>query len=421
MTKTEAPYSKLVSGIDMLYALLQSNSTGYNEKDEYNTENQYIADKDYESAYVVKMQGLVEHLQYLMTFPENEEYDPEYLEDSINDNNYDDSEDEINVEDIIVKTDEPGAAPEVTREELITIINAAYKSSESMKSNALSLVDTLMSGQDNCKVNPVFILAIVCQETSVGTANTSYVRTDHNWPSYNLGQKYSSGADSVSTAINGIAFGSHYFTQGKYNIKSIGYTYCPNTDDYPNQGDNWVQKVTSRVKYYYSLIGQEVGDDGDGTYVGTYTSKVNERTYKIYRQQDYPNTKYGSGTISSKGCGLTSDCIALSAYGKDYTPKQLLNGRSIISIDGELRANGITATREEASKEKIKNALNSKKTVIIHVNSNSSYTSNEHWMPLVDIKNDDEVYVINPNKYGKEGWDSLDNIIVGCTEVIIID
>ena len=419
MTKTEAPYSKLVSGIDMLYALLQSNSTGYNEKDEYNTENQYIADKDYESAYVVKMQGLVEHLQYLMTFPENEEYDPEYLEDSINDNNYDDSEDEINVEDIIVKTDEPGAAPEVTREELITIINAAYKSSESMKSNALSLVDTLMSGQDNCKVNPVFILALVCQETSVGTANTSYVRTDHNWPSYNLGQKYSSGADSVSTAINGIAFGSHYFTQGKYNIKSIGYTYCPNTDDYPNQGDNWVQKVTSRVKYYYSLIGQEVGDDGDGTYVGTYTSKVNERTYKIYRQQDYPNTKYGSGTISSKGCGLTSDSIVLSAYGKNYTPKQLLDGRNIISIDGELRARGVNATRTAASKEKIRNALNEGKTVIVHVNSSSSYTRDEHWMPLVDIKNN-EVYVINPNKYGREGWDSLDNVMIDCTEIIIV-
>ena len=38
----------------------------------------------------------------------------------------------------------------------------------------------------------------------------------------------------------------------------------------------------------------------------------------------------------------------------------------------------------------------------------------------MDIKNN-EVYVINPNKYGKEGWDSLDNVIKGCTEIIIID
>lgn len=430
MTRTESPYSKLVSGIDMLYATLQSNSTGYNEKDKllteeqtsqkYDIQDQYIADKDYESAYVVKMQGLVEHLQYLMTFPENEEYDPEYLEDNIDDN-YNDSEDEINVEEIIVKTDEPGAAPEVTREELITIINNAFKSSDSTKANAISLLDTLMNGQNNCKVNPVFMLALVCQETSVGTANTNYVKVDHNWPSYNLGHAYKDGADSVNTAINGIAYGSHYFSQGKYTIKSIGYTYCPNTDAYPTQGDNWVQKVTSKVKYYYSLIGQKVGEDGDGTYVGTYTSKTTGKTYKIYRQQDYPNTKYGSGTISSKGCGLTSDCIVLSAYGKDYTPSQLLNGRNTISIDGELKAKGVNASRESASKEKIRSALNAGKTVIVHVNSNSSYTKNEHWMPLVDIKNNNEAYVINPNKYGKEGWDSLDNIMKGCIEIIIID
>ena len=431
MTRTESPYSKLVSGIDMLYATLQSNSTGYNEKDKllteeqtsqkYDIQDQYIADKDYESAYVVKMQGLVEHLQYLMTFPENEEYDPEYLEDNIDDNNYDDSEDEIDIEDIIVKTDEPGAAPEVTREELVTIINTAYKSSESMKSNAFSLLDVLMSGQDNCKVNPVFMLAVVSQETSVGTANTTHVNVEHNWPSYNLGHVYKDGPESVNTAINAIAYGEKYFTQGKYTIREIGYTYCPNTDDYPTQGDNWVQQVTGKVKYYYSLIGQKVGEDedGDGTYVGIYTSRINGRTYKIYRQQDYPNTKYGSGTISSKGCGLTSDSIVLSAYGKNYTPKQLLDGRNIISIDGELRARGVNATRTVASKEKIRNALNEGKTVIVHVNSSSSYTRDEHWMPLVDIKNN-EVYVINPNKYGREGWDSLDNVIIGCTEIIIV-
>lgn len=84
MTRTEAPLNKLISGLDMLYAILQSNSSGYKEEDKlldeskigqkYEEEEKYIADEDYESAYVVKMQGLVEHLQYLMTFPENEIY-----------------------------------------------------------------------------------------------------------------------------------------------------------------------------------------------------------------------------------------------------------------------------------------------------------------------------------------------------------
>lgn len=429
MTITEEPYNKLMSGLELLYAALQSNTTGYEDKGELNTKEQAkdiqqsIENKDYESAYVTKLQGLVEHLRYLMTLPDNEVYNFKDIDGDFDDLDDDDEDDEINVEDIIVKTDEPGAAPEVTRAELVTIINMAFKSSNSARANALSLLDVLMDGQDNCKVNPVFMLALVCQETSMGTANTDYVKIDHNWPSYNLGHTYKDGPESVSTAINGIANGKYYFKQGKYTIKEIGYTYCPNDADHPTQGDNWVQQITSRVKYYYSLIGQEisVGDEA-GTYVGTYTSRINGRTYKIYRQQDYPNTKYGSGTISNKGCGVTSDCIVLSAYGRNFNPAQLLNGRTSISIDGELREKGLSATRDKApSKQKIKNALQQKKTVIVHVNSNSNYTNNEHWMPLVDLKNDNEAYVINPNKYGREGWDSLENIIRGCEEIIIIN
>lgn len=69
----------------MLYSVLQSNSTGYKAEDKildddeigesYNKQNEYVVAEDFESAYVVKMQGLVEHLRYLMSFPPNEELD----------------------------------------------------------------------------------------------------------------------------------------------------------------------------------------------------------------------------------------------------------------------------------------------------------------------------------------------------------
>lgn len=104
MTRTETPLNKLTSGIDMLYAVLQSNSTGYNEDDKllgedekgqsYNEIDKYVADEDYESAYVVKMQGLVEHLQYLMTFPENETYE---ISDAMLDNLIGDTDYEENI------------------------------------------------------------------------------------------------------------------------------------------------------------------------------------------------------------------------------------------------------------------------------------------------------------------------------------
>lgn len=95
-TKEEAPIDNLLNGLEILYALLQSNSTGYeykeltddeikqsigqqgdlieSGKDKEGQGNEDAAFKDYESAYVVKMQGLVEHMRYLMTFPDNEVY-----------------------------------------------------------------------------------------------------------------------------------------------------------------------------------------------------------------------------------------------------------------------------------------------------------------------------------------------------------
>lgn len=439
-TVEEAPLNKLESGLQMLYALLQSNSTGYNEKDKMyssieekvDKEEESLSNANYKDAYVIKMQGLVEHLQYLMTFPENEEYDPKTIEDSeveeIEPDNKD-SNDEIIVDELIVKTDEPGALPELSRDELISLINVAFSSSTAKRDNALSLVDVLLSGQNNSKVNPVFILAFVYQETQMGTADSTYVREHNNWSSYNRGHVYKDGAESVNAAINSIAYGNYYFTQGKYTIKSIGYTYCPNTAEYPTQGDGWVKNVTSLVKKYYSYIGRRVDYKDNASSVGEYTSGVNGKTYKIYRQQDYPNTRYWGGSISSKGCGVTTDCMVLSAYDINYTPPGLLDGRTKIGIDDELRRKGLSAERKTidssktaANASEVANALNNKKTVIVHVDERSSYTSNEHWMALVDLRNEGkEAYVLNPNKYGPEGWNTIENIMKGCTEIIIVD
>ena len=69
MTRTEAPLSKLVSGIDMLYEILQ---TGFSDSNQDKLKDP--VENDYNSIYVGRMQGLVEHLQYLMTFPTTERY-----------------------------------------------------------------------------------------------------------------------------------------------------------------------------------------------------------------------------------------------------------------------------------------------------------------------------------------------------------
>lgn len=107
-TEKKSPIDNLLNGIELLYATLLSNSSGYDEDekiaDGVQDQKQYIADEDYESAYVSKMQGLVEHLKYLMTFPENESYtikdfEIEDIFDEDKDNNYEDEDEDEDEED----------------------------------------------------------------------------------------------------------------------------------------------------------------------------------------------------------------------------------------------------------------------------------------------------------------------------------
>ena len=219
-----------------------------------------ITDENH-SEYKTRMSGIVEHMKYLMKFPPNEnidysQEDPDYEQNPDDDEPIDDEE--INVDDLIVKTDEEGALPAVTKEQLIGVINAMYNGNR--KSNALSIVNTLFDCQENYKVNAIFILAFADQESNIGTANTRWVRQHNNWLSWNLGQVFSSPQQNVETVMRNIATGGIYFTQGKITIKDIGLTYCPNDPpDYPHQGDEWVTEVTNKVKRMYSMLGIDLG------------------------------------------------------------------------------------------------------------------------------------------------------------------
>ena len=92
--KKESPLNMIQSGLEQLYAVLQSNTSGFTSDDYKFAEgsddlynNYYTPDgiysSDGKSAYVVKMQGIVQHLRYLFNyngsspygdFPPNESY-----------------------------------------------------------------------------------------------------------------------------------------------------------------------------------------------------------------------------------------------------------------------------------------------------------------------------------------------------------
>lgn len=67
-TRYEMPLNKLTSGLQMLYSLMQSNSNVDVTSEEYDNST------NYNNEYNEKMDSLVTHIQYLMTYPPNEQY-----------------------------------------------------------------------------------------------------------------------------------------------------------------------------------------------------------------------------------------------------------------------------------------------------------------------------------------------------------
>lgn len=404
-TQEDDPLRNLQSGLGMFYNLLGEGAEG----------NENIsAEEDYESEYKVRMNGIVDHMKYLMTFPDNEDLG-DYI-NSIDEPIEDDEYNDINVDDIIVKTDEPGALRPVSKEELYGIIMATY--SGKRQAHALDILDTLITCQDTYKVNAIFVLAFADQESSIGTANTSHVR-NNNWLSWNLGHKYSSPQENVETVMKNMANGGIYFTQGKITIKDIGLTYCPNTTEFPTQGDGWVINVTSKVKKMYAMLGIEIGDVSIDD--NSETINIGGRTYKNYKQDSgspWEKNSYAGGTMKSSGCSITSIAIVLSGYGQDVNPEDVRQkvGGKLADLVSVLNGYGISTSRPERAltADEIKTHLGSNKPIIVNVNGEWT-SSSGHYMVLAGYKEsngEDYVYVINPGTVNssKNGWVKLSRI-----------
>lgn len=419
-TIEEEVYGKLKSGEKMLYSLMgEGTQVSANIKNE----------EDATSEYVGRMSGLVDHIKYLMTFPENEditdlikglidEITGEITGETPDYTLSDDEYSQLNVDDLIVKTDEPNALRAVSKDELIAVISSSFSGNE--RTNALSLVDTLIDCQNKYKVNAIFILAVAHQESSIGTANTSHVK-NNNWLSWSLGTNYASPQDNVKIVMGNIATGLNYFTQGKITIKDIGYTFCPNTTDYPTQGDGWVLGVTSWVKKMYSALGKNIDSTGANTDVTTDTYTVDGKTYSNYKQDSgssWSNNTYAGGTMKDSGCSITAIAIVLTGYGNNVTPetiRQDANGK-LADLSGLLQKYGVSCSRPDRilTKDEIVTHLQSGKPIIANVQGEWT-SSSGHYMVLLDYRNNngvEQVYVSNPGTVNstKNGWVNISRI-----------
>lgn len=142
----------------------------------------------------------------------------------------------------------------------------------------------------------------------------------------------------------------------------------------------------------------------------------------LYYQNDYPDVMYGSGTVETSGCSITSVAmVATYLTGYEYLPDELayyFGGRAENNI----------ARLEYASKalelpyEKPENwhgtlaALKEGKIAIVLVNSRSIFSDSQHFIVLTGMTEDGKILVNDSYAPNYDRWDLKNAFKVGFDE-----
>lgn len=146
----------------------------------------------------------------------------------------------------------------------------------------------------------------------------------------------------------------------------------------------------------------------------------------LFLQTDYPDDRYGDGTIATSGCGIT--CVAMVASyltGYDYTPDILARyfggnaENNIVRLENASDALQLPYWKSENVHKTIA-ALKNGKIAIAMMGSNSVFTSTQHFIVLTGITEDGKILVNDPNGANYENWQLQNGLKNGFREGDII-
>lgn len=131
----------------------------------------------------------------------------------------------------------------------------------------------------------------------------------------------------------------------------------------------------------------------------------------LYFQNHYPNVRYGSGTIASSGCSITSLAMVASYMtGYQYAPDILADyfGGSAYSNIARLEA-GSEALQLSYQKavnwHETLQALEEGKVVIALMEQDSLFTESQHFIVLTGMTEDGKILVNDPNLTNYARWE----------------
>ena len=161
--------------------------------------------------------------------------------------------------------------------------------------------------------------------------------------------------------------------------------------------------------------GSSTSAEGDGyTQIYTASSGKQYREYKQY-EGSYKDTLYMpyGEPISSIGCSLTAIAISLTGYGVDVNPGDLA-GHNYLSQHFE--DYGVSCSRGSATADNITDHLNEGKPVVVEISgtlvtAEGTKYYGQHFIALIDINSDGDVYVSDPGSTVSNGWAKVNDIV----------
>lgn len=137
---------------------------------------------------------------------------------------------------------------------------------------------------------------------------------------------------------------------------------------------------------------------------------ITEHYIPLYFQTDYPDTRYGHGTVASSGCGVTSlAMVATYLTGHAYYPDELagyFGGRAENNIQRLECGSDTLQLPWHKAKDfwDVMAALNDGNIVIALMSSDSIFTSSQHFIVLTGLNEDGKIMVNDPYEPNYQKW-----------------
>ena len=143
----------------------------------------------------------------------------------------------------------------------------------------------------------------------------------------------------------------------------------------------------------------------------------------LYLQNDYPNVRYGAGSIATSGCSVTSLAM-VSTYltGHTYLPDELADYFSDYNSINHMDKLEYMSDQLQLPWERAENfhvamkALQEGKIVIALMESDSLFTDGQHFIVWAGINEDGKIWVNDPNAQNYELWNLKSAFRKGFTE-----